>query len=1261
MRPRNLLLILLLYFLLVWIWSARSYTGGAIVDHGLLWSAIGVGAVLALVIGTWCFSWLRQWWVRRAARPIMATAKVPEAEPADHATLRQLMAEADARLRASPEYGMRRNVRLYDLPITLVVGPPGVGKTGTLLNSGVEPHLLAGQTFTDAGIAPTQVANFFVTKQGLLIEICGRIWRGDVERWRAFLRCFLPVNDQPWWKRLLADRPDPLPRLRAVALFEELPGAVSKAGVDEVGKLGREAQERLQTLSEVFGVVAPVYVIFTNTDAVPYFADFFGRLPDADTAQALGVWTGAFENGREAPTADAETKRLTKAFGAVGFRLADRRVAVLVRESDPARKPGVYEFPREFRRLRSLVVQFLASACKPDPLKVTHVLRGFYFSGTRQVEAAALLPQTNPGGATGASMGVTEVLGRRQAGATQIFRPEATQIFRPDDPQQKERPGATTLRPQWLFVKELLQSIIPGERAIAAAAPRRESRWERYHQAILAGTAAVCVVLLMIWLQSWWLNRSLLSDLHTAMRDAATIGPEAGRPLSAGSLNRLEAMRKQLERLEKPPSMAMRWGLYAGYRVRPDARMMYYRKFDDLILNDLNSRLGGHLGRLPGTPSPADPASPAYDYLATHVAITGASCQPAADEVARVLKEEAASAGLAGDPSSQVLVDRQIDFFAPALARRDVPVHVAEDVPARDHARAYLKNVMNPERVYCSIIAEANDKFRPVLFSAVSPEFGKALQILPREKEARVSRCPEQALPADGVAGAYTRQAADFVGKEAQKRTRAGFGDPCVLGSGGPSIGSGALDSEKAILRLYVGDYTAQWRSLLSRASVPPYGGIGDAIQKLDKLSSYNSPLLGLLAFVSDQTYYVEGVAPSAQETLSRITEKAKSVSGLGQKVDETEKKLLGKDRPPLSPESLARVTAAFEAVQRVVPAASEQWKNEKNAKYLAALGEIQQGLVEMARAGRTIDPAANQRALAAYDKARGEWKALTTDELKPLSSEGTDELVRSLLEQPIVRAKRLIPDNPDEAAAGKVRKETSELCGQMRGVLSKYPFTRSGPDSSLQEVAKLLAPETGEVWQYVNKSLGALVVKQGNRWVQKPDADKVRPSDDLLRFLNRAQELSDAFFSGGGGEVRLHYTLRPQHGAVDRISIILEFDGRTVTFAQGSQLQTGFVWPAPKGMPQGAQAREMAGGIQFPFARNTGLWGVFRVFADAEPRAIGDKNVEWKYVRGAGNERSTLDQPVRLQFVEFPGGIDLFNPEFFRGLACPATPAAGR
>jgi hypothetical protein len=47
---------------------------------------------------------------------------------------------------------------------------------------------------------------------------------------------------------------------------------------------------------------------------------------------------------------------------------------------------------------------------------------------------------------------------------------------------------------------------------------------------------------------------------------------------------------------------------------------------------------------------------------------------------------------------------------------------------------------------------------------------------------------------------------------------------------------------------------------------------------------------------------------------------------------------------------------------------------------------------------------------------------------------------------------------------------------------------------------------------------------------------------------------------------------------------------------------------------------------------------------------------VEWRWVRGAGEELSAITPPVRMEFVQFPNGIDLFNPGFSAASHAPAA-----
>src|SRR5206468_9750074 len=106
------------------------------------------------------------------------------------------------------------------------------------------------------------------------------------------------------------------------------------------------------------------------------------------------------------------------------------------------------------------------------------------------------------------------------------------------------------------------------------------------------------------------------------------------------------------------------------------------------------------------------------------------------------------------------------------------------------------------------------------------------------------------------------------------------------------------------------------------------------------------------------------------------------------------------------------------------------------------------------------------------------------------------------------------------------------------------------------------------------------------------------------------------------------------------------------------SSLQKQFTWPsAPGSTDVGAVVRLKAGGLTFPVASRGGMWGIFKAMADAEPRPLGSRIVEWKYVRGGDGRREAIQPaPVRVEIVEFPGGADVFNPKFFEGLQCPTT-----
>jgi len=83
--------------------------------------------------------------------------------------------------------------------------------------------------------------------------------------------------------------------------------------------------------------------------------------------------------------AEEETRRLEKAFDELFYSLSDRRMDLLGRENEADKRPLVYEFPAELRKVRKLLVNFLVDMARPSQLQVNPFLRGFYFTGVRPI------------------------------------------------------------------------------------------------------------------------------------------------------------------------------------------------------------------------------------------------------------------------------------------------------------------------------------------------------------------------------------------------------------------------------------------------------------------------------------------------------------------------------------------------------------------------------------------------------------------------------------------------------------------------------------------------------------------------------------------------------------------------------------------------------------------------------------------------------------------------------------------------------------
>jgi type VI protein secretion system component VasK len=236
------------------------------------------------------------------------------------------------------------------------------------------------------------------------------------------------------------------------------------------------------------------------------------------------------------------------------------------------------------------------------------------------------------------------------------------------------------------------------------------------------------------------------------------------------------------------------------------------------------------------------------------------------------------------------------------------------------------------------------------------------------------------------------------------------------------------------------------------------------------------------------------------------------------------------------------------------------------------------------------------------------------------------------------------------------VNEQLRSVCAHLGSTLHKYPFRPSSEDASIEEINAWFAPGNGGIWKFQAQSLAEFTAKEGTHWNAKDPAKKPQATPEMLAFLNDAQSISDAFYPAGANQPQFTYTLRPKIDPSYRDAVLeLDVDGQTHIWT--TSLQKQFTWPSPSGKGNaGVVGRIKLESLSFPFASRGGTWGIFRVMGDAEPRPLGSKLVEWKHVRGGdGRLEEIQPAPVRLEIVEFPGGVDLWNPKFFEGLQCPA------
>lgn len=1040
--------------------------------------------------------------------------------------------------------------RIGGRPVVLLLGPRGSTKTTLIERSGVETELLVGEVYRGDTVVPTDLVNVWYGGGTLFIEAGGGVFR-EPGRWGRLVDHLRP-------DRLAAalGRRRQAPR-QAIVCFpcDEF---LEKGRADDVPAAAKQIRERLQELSRRLGIRLPVYVVFTRTDRLPHFEAYLGPFTSEEARQVLGATLPLDRTDDSGTWTQRESARLSDSFDRLFRSLAARRVELMGREGDRRARGGIYEFPRELRKLRDLAVRFLVELCRPSQLAVSPVLRGYYFTGVRPVvvddDAAREETPDDPRGGGGGPVGATAVFDASAARGAPAASPS--------------RRGERRI-PEWAFLGRLFPDVILADR-VAMAATGGGTQVNLLRRLLVGSLAVLGLLLVLGFSASFLWNRGATRDASAALVDLEEAGSLDGGGVALPSprdMERLNAVGGELERLRRGGPWWAHLGLYRGDDLLREVRQAYFARFEDPLAVPARNELRADLGRLeaaaPGSGAGdagaagaggadggrADgPATyqEAYDALKAYLMLTEYPDSADARFLADVLTPRRLRVVEAPDSATRSLTWEQYALYGAELPHGN-PYRWEATPTLVDGARSYLRSFSGVDQLYRRIIATA----------------------AARESTSDIRFQRGGVVASRTVPAAYTREGWSFIRSSLDENVEALLEreEWVTEEAFSPSQVEGLKDT---VWNRYVRDYTEAWRSFLGSAEIQGLWPLGTARRTLEALAGNRSPLLQLLALV---TYHTD-----------------------------------------VGSEELA---AGFRPVRAVMPADTSdeaggvrsELITPQNEAYQQALGELFRAVDEAADARREewgeVLPPVLDASRSVQEVVFGMRQGFGSNSL----ALPVEERVVHLLDRPAdvlgTRAEGAIEAGPVLEARAALR----ELCAEVDGLAGRYPFSpRAAREAAIEDLGALLEPESGLLWAFPGES--GLLERRGSRWVAHADAE-ASPSRRFVDDFNEWAAISRALYGEAGSEPRVRFSLRLE--ATNQLpSVTLNLDGRPLTFEVADFATQTATWD---GSHSFAVLRARRGGRDVDLLEFEGPWALFRLFGEAEwSRAGGEGrwNVAW-------------------------------------------------
>jgi len=451
------------------------------------------------------------------------------------------------------------------------------------------------------------------------------------------------------------------------------------------------------------------------------------------------------------------------------------------------------------------------------------------------------------------------------------------------------------------------------------------------------------------------------------------------------------------------------------------------------------------------------------------------------------------------------------------------------------------------------------------------------------------------------IPGAFTHDGFAFMQDAIQHPDRYFSGEAWVLGNQAPP----SLDRASATQQLasrYEQDFQSQWRAWLHAAQVVRYRNLPDAATKLQMLSNPSSPLLALFYTASRNTAVAD-----------------------------------------------PQIAKEFQPTQAVVaPQSADKFVGSGNTNYVNGLLGLQSAVAQVAQdPTAATNPAAVTPILTA--SAAAHTAASQTSQAFDLDPQGhVDQTVLALLQAPINSVDEVVrgrgPQQANAAGAG--------FCAAFAPLMTKYPFSPGATaDATPAELAGILQPGSGALWQFYDATLKPLLIQEGSTFVAAPNSPmKLNP--EFLRFFNRVAGLSALLYPSAPGAGGLTFTahILPSRGIQ---AVALQIDAQRVA---GSDISRQFTW-SPQTSQQAQLTATYATGT-LPLLQFTGPWALLHLIDKGHVEQAGNP-VRLAYPLEVSNTPIVVNGTPLVVHLEFSGATtNYLMPGGLSGIRCVSTVA---